>query len=153
MKLLHFLSMISVMVLLSCGGDTSGSIDITLDISALSASEQANIGHFIFIVSSVGDGGATSVLYPSACLSSNAGNACIEPTICGFAADQASFDPNVAFDDFAKDSTISVTLCALDSTSGYIGAGTVDVVNADGESATITVNTTNVCTGLPAVCP
>lgn len=151
MKLLNLL-LVASFFLTSCGGDSSGTITVTLNVDALSAGEQSTIEHFVFIVTSVAPGSSTSVLYPSSCLGTN-GAACIENEACGFTTDQDTFDPNLSFDDFEQDSTISVTACALDSTSGYVGAGSSNIVNSDGQSATITVNNTNPCTGLPAVCP
>lgn len=148
MRFFQMIMMLFVFFSISCGSGSSGTITATLNVDALSSGEQDSIENFIFIVTS----GQTSVLYPSNCLSADGNNACIEEN-CGFGRDESTFDPGINFDDFDKDATLTVTACALDEASNEVAAGSAQVSNSDGQSATITMSQGNTCTGLPNICP
>lgn len=152
MKSYLYVCMCSLMMIAGCGSGGSGSIDITLNIDALSSGEQSAIENFVFIVSDQSEGSDTSVFYPSNCLSSSSGSTCLEQG-CGFETDLDVFDPGLSFDDFPEGSTVRVLACGLNAASSNVAAGTSTVTNEDGQSTTINMSSTNSCTGIPAICP
>lgn len=135
----------------SCGGASSGKIDITLNVGALNQTELDSIEHFIFIISDVNEP-SSGTMYPSECLEESEGNICFSTSICGFSKSVSVFDPKIGFNDFEKGSNLQVRACALDASNGVVGVGVGSVENTDGESATISIDNATPCTGLPQLC-
>lgn len=152
MNRFRYLTLLGVFFLFSCGSSSSGTVEITLDVSALSTGDQDSIANFVFIVSDVSEGSGTTVFYPSECLSSDADDDTCLVSDCGFPRTQSIFDPGLGFDDFPEGSTVSVVSCALNSSDANVGAGTGQVQNQDGQTQTINLDAANPCTGLPPVC-
>ncbi len=146
------------LLLWSCGGGSSGQINVSTT-STLSEAEADQVAQFVFVVATPNSSG--SVLYPSGCLSTCASNEsgcpnsgiCLSNEVCGFAADEPLFDPNISFSDFAQDETLSVRLCGLTQNGQIITSGSGQVSNSDGASVSITLSSSNECGGLPSVCP
>ncbi|MEZ4703828.1 MAG: hypothetical protein R3A11_01285 [Bdellovibrionota bacterium] len=143
--------------LLSCG-QKPGQVDVTLSLDG--TVNQSAIIEFVFIVSNTGQ--SNRVLYPSECLGCTTSQSpcpsaqtCLVSTECGFTTNKKEFLPEIAFSDFAKDSSLSVTACALDSGKGVQGSGSGQVTNSSGQTLSITMNNsdTSCTTQLPTTCP
>ncbi len=147
MKKMYGVALVGLILILSCGKEKPGNIDVTLDFDAsVTQMFKDAMTQFVFVIGEVGS--TQKLLYPSACLGCATktspcpeADQCLKSTTCGFPTTASTFDPQINFSDIAQNKTMEITACALDNASP-IASGQGQVKNQTGTKLKITLSTT-----------
>ena len=123
---------------MACSKDP-GELNVTVDGSAV-PNLSTTVTSYILIVK---DAANTSVLYPNACVdSTQTPNCLVTDATCGFKND-ATFRAKIDFSQFAVGDSLTVVMCAMQAGQTVFASGTQTIANTAGQSAAITLSTTN----------